>query len=86
MLQAVCEMNVTYPPSGVQQEFGLSPRERRVVALVGQGYSNKELAQELGISENTAKHHLTSVFDKLSVVNRLELVLFAIDQGLNFED
>lgn len=79
-------MNVTYPPSGVQQEFGSSPRERRVVALVGQGYSNKELAQELGISENTAKHHLTSVFDKLSVVNRLELVLFAIDQGLNFED
>jgi DNA-binding NarL/FixJ family response regulator len=46
------------------------------------GYTNKDLARELGISENTAKHHLTNIFDKLGVSNRLELVLYAVDHGL----
>jgi len=45
------------------------------------GYTNKDLAGKLGISLQTAKHHLTNIFDKLGVSNRLELVLFAIDHG-----
>ena len=40
------------------------------------GYTNKEIAARLGISQNTAKHHLSSIFDKLGVSNRLELALF----------
>lgn len=64
------------------QEFGLTAREREVIALIGAGYTNKRLAQELGISENTAKHHITNIFDKLGVSSRLELVLFAVEHQL----
>jgi DNA-binding CsgD family transcriptional regulator len=53
-----------------------------VIALIVAGYTNKDLARKLGISENTAKHHLTNIFDKLGVSNRLELVLYAVDHGL----
>lgn len=73
-------------PSVGGRDFGLTQRERQVIALVGAGYTNKDLARELGISENTAKHHLTNVFDKLGVSNRLELVLFAVEHRLINED
>lgn len=73
------------PSRGVSEaprNFGLSSREMEVIALIVAGYTNKDLARELGISENTAKHHLTNIFDKLGVSNRLELVLYAVDHGL----
>jgi DNA-binding CsgD family transcriptional regulator len=53
-----------------------------VIALIVAGYTNKDMARKLGISENTAKHHLTNIFDKLGVSNRLELVLYAVDHAL----
>jgi DNA-binding NarL/FixJ family response regulator len=86
LIQAVRQMNPATSPTGGRQDYGLTPRERQVIALVGAGYTNKDLAQKLAISENTAKHHLTNVFDKLGVSNRLELVLFAVDHGLTKED
>jgi two-component system nitrate/nitrite response regulator NarL len=75
---------VTPQPSGskARPDFGLTPREREVVGLIVAGYTNKDLAQKLSISEQTVKHHLTNIFDKLGVSNRLELVLFAIDHQL----
>jgi DNA-binding NarL/FixJ family response regulator len=75
----------TKPPqsaSGVRRNFGLSSREMEVIALIVAGYTNKDMARKLGISENTAKHHLTNIFDKLGVSNRLELVLYAVDHAL----
>jgi DNA-binding NarL/FixJ family response regulator len=63
------------------RDFGISSREMQVVTHVVAGYTNKDLAGKLGISLQTAKHHLTNIFDKLGVSNRLELVLFAIDHG-----
>jgi DNA-binding NarL/FixJ family response regulator len=86
LIQAVRQMNPSNSASPGRQDYGLTPRERQVIALVGAGYTNKDLAQKLGISENTAKHHLTNVFDKLGVSNRLELVLFAVDHGLTKEE
>ena len=62
--------------------FGLTPREREVIAAVVAGYTNKEIAQKFSISQHTVKHHVTSVFDKLGVCNRLELVLFAVEHQL----
>jgi len=56
--------------------FGLTSRELEVVQAVVGGYTNKEIAERLSISQNTAKHHLSSIFDKLGVSNRLELALF----------
>ena len=56
----------------------LTAREKDVLALVVNGYTNKDTARKLSISEDTVKHHLTSIFDKTGVSNRLELALFAI--------
>ena len=83
---AGCQMKPSYSLSGDRKELGLTTRERRVIALVGAGYTDKDIAQRFRISENTAKHQLTSVFDKLGVSNRFELVLFAVDQGLTQQD
>jgi two-component system nitrate/nitrite response regulator NarL len=65
-----------------RRDFGLTPREKQIIALIGAGYTNKDLAKELGISENTAKHHITNIFDKLGISNRLELLLFATEHRL----
>lgn len=85
-MQAAWETESTYIPYEGRPNFGLTARERQVIALVGAGFSNRDLALELGISENTAKHYLTSVFEKLGVANRIELLLFAVDQGLGLEE
>jgi DNA-binding NarL/FixJ family response regulator len=65
-----------------QKKFGLTPRELDVVSAVVAGYSNKEIAEYFKISEDTVKHHLSNVFDKLGVSTRLELALFAVNQSL----
>lgn len=62
--------------------FGLTPRELEIVATVVSGYSNAEIAKKYGISEQTVKHHLSSIFDRLGVFNRLELALFAVNHRL----
>ena len=64
----------------------LSHREREIVALVAQGYKNKEMAEKMFISEQTVKNHLHNIFDKLGVSDRLELALYAIHRGLHTED
>jgi two-component system, NarL family, nitrate/nitrite response regulator NarL len=86
LIQAVRQMNPAQPAPAAKRDFGLTSRERQVIALVGAGYTNKDLGKKLGISENTAKHHLTNIFDKLGVSNRLELVLFAVDHQLTSEE
>jgi DNA-binding NarL/FixJ family response regulator len=57
--------------------FGLTQRELEVIEAIVAGYTNKDMAQKFSVSEHTVKHHLTNIFDKLGVSNRLELVLFA---------
>ncbi len=64
------------------KRFGLTSRELEVVAAIVSGYTNKDIAQKFSISEQTVKHHLTSIFDKLGVANRLELALFAVNNRL----
>ena len=64
------------------EQFGLTPREIEVTAAVVDGQTNKDIAESFGISVSTVKHHLTSIFDKLGVYNRVELVLFALNQEL----
>ncbi|QPQ56040.1 response regulator transcription factor [Allosphingosinicella flava] len=53
----------------------LSPRERGIAALVQQGFRNKEIATELGLTEGTVKVHLHKIFDKLGIRSRTELIL-----------
>ena len=62
--------------------FGLTPRELQIIGALVDGQTNKDIAGTFGISEYTVKHHLTNVYDKLGVYNRVELVLFAINHRL----
>lgn len=64
------------------RQFGLTNRERDIIALVVEGQSNREIAASLEIAEETVKQHIKNVFDKTGVSKRLELALFAIDHGL----
>jgi DNA-binding NarL/FixJ family response regulator len=65
-----------------KKKFGLTPRELEIVSAVVAGYSNREIAGYFKISEDTVKHHLSNIFDKLGVSTRLELALFAVNQSL----
>lgn len=65
-----------------EPKFGLTKREMQIVKALVEGQTNKDIASTFGISEYTVKHHLTNVFDKLGVYNRVELVLFAINHQL----
>jgi two-component system nitrate/nitrite response regulator NarL len=69
-------------PGGRARDFGLTTREREIVTLVVAGYSNPDIAQRCAISEQTVKHHISNIFDKLGVSNRLELALFAVNHRL----
>ncbi len=64
------------------RRYGLTPRELEIITLVVAGYSNPEIAQKLSISEQTVKHHISNIFDKLGVSNRLELALFTVNHKL----
>lgn len=60
----------------------LSPREREIIAFIGSGLKNRQIADRLCISEITVRHHLSSIFSKLGVTDRLELVIFAFRHGI----
>ena len=60
----------------------LSPREAEVLRLVAQGFSNKEIARTLRITERTVKYHVTSIYNKLGAENRAQAVALASQHGL----
>jgi two-component system nitrate/nitrite response regulator NarL len=70
---------IKQPPKNT---FGLTTRELEIVKLIAQGMTNKDVARECDIAEETVKRHLKNIFDKVGVWNRLELALFAINNGL----
>ncbi len=60
----------------------LTGREREVIKAVGEGLKNKQIGERLFISDVTVHHHLTSIYSKLAVSDRLELVIYAYRHGL----
>jgi len=60
----------------------LTKREHEIISLLSGGLQNRPIADRLSISETTVRHHLTSIFDKLGVANRLELIVYAYRHGL----
>ena len=60
----------------------LTAREREIILRVGEGLKSEAIAQKLGISEKTVRNHLSQIFDKLGVTDRLELLLYAYRQKL----
>jgi DNA-binding NarL/FixJ family response regulator len=59
----------------------LTPREEQVVALVAEGLGNRQIARDLNLSEHTVKKYLFRIFEKLGVSSRVELVLYAVNNG-----
>ncbi len=64
------------------KDFGLTRRELEIVNLVVAGYSNPEIAKKCAISEQTVKHHMSNIFDKVGMYNRVELALFAVSHKI----
>ncbi len=60
----------------------LSRREREIIKLIGQGLKNQQIAAKLCLSETTVRNHLTSIYSKLGVSDRLELLIFSNRMGL----
>lgn len=60
----------------------LTDRERQVITLIAQGLKNKQIGERLFITETTVTHHLSSIFSKLEVSDRLELVIYAFSRNL----
>jgi DNA-binding NarL/FixJ family response regulator len=61
----------------------LTQREKGVIGCLMQGFPNREIARSLSIAEQTVKNHLRSIFDKIGVSDRLELVLYALHHKLD---
>jgi len=81
LIQAL-RMAHTKRPEDPVNKFALTARELEIVTAIVEGYSNKEIARKFSISEQTVKHHLSSIFDKVGVSNRLELALFSVNHQL----
>lgn len=60
----------------------LTPRELEVLKLIAEGLCNKDIAQELSISEKTVKNHINNIFSKLHLLDRSQAMLYAIRKGL----
>jgi DNA-binding NarL/FixJ family response regulator len=69
-------------PVAVPGGAALTRREREVIARVVAGCANKDIAREFSVSEETIKHHLTRIFDKVGAANRVELAMLARAYGL----
>jgi two-component system nitrate/nitrite response regulator NarL len=62
--------------------YGLTDRQMEIVTAIVAGSTNRQIADKLGISEDTVKQHLTSIFDKCGVSSRVELAMFAVNHHL----
>jgi DNA-binding NarL/FixJ family response regulator len=70
-------------PRGADQPFpDLTEREREVLALIAQGYTNQAIAERLVITPKTVRNHISAIFSKLQVTSRLEAIMRAKDAGM----
>jgi DNA-binding NarL/FixJ family response regulator len=82
LVQALRDQIAASPEKPARKRFGLTAREVEITSAVVSGLSNREIARKLSLSEDTVKHHLTNIFDKMGASNRLELALFAVHHRL----
>ena len=69
-------------PAAPHAKFELSEKEQRIIALVTDGRRNKEIAQELGTSEQVVKNYLRRIYERFGVADRLELAIYCLQHGL----
>jgi DNA-binding NarL/FixJ family response regulator len=83
LIQALRDSRPPLNVSAFGRHFGLTQREIEIAQKIADGRSNKQVGQDFSIRERTVKHHLTNIFSKLGVANRVELVLLARDHHLS---
>ena len=83
-IQALIQADVAAPvfQQEATEDFGLTPREREVLALMVEGLNNPEIAERLVVSRSTAKAHVSNILSKLGVSNRGEAIATALQYGL----
>ncbi len=82
VLQRLARGRSAQPEGETARIAALTRREREIVQAIGEGLKNREIGERLFISETTVRHHLTSIFSKLEVSDRLELLIYAYRHGL----
>lgn len=70
------------PPDDGFDDHNLTPRERDVLALVARGLPNRAIGEALGITERTARTHVSNILAKLGLTSRTQAALFAVEQGI----
>lgn len=86
LVHSLQDLIAVTPSRSPRERFGVTPREREITSAVVAGLSNKEIAKQFSLSEDTVKHHLTNIFNKVGASNRLELALFAVHHRLLEEE
>lgn len=81
-LVAALQEHAAPAPRVASSRWGVTAREQQILGYVAAGRTNKEVAEQLAISEDTVKHHVSSLFFKLKVSNRSELAVFALTNDL----
>ena len=82
LVHALRGLMAASPEKTPPERFGVTPRELEITSAVVAGFSNKEIAKKFSLSQDTVKHHLTNIFDKVGASSRLELALFAVHHQL----
>ncbi len=77
----VAQQRASFPNFFIKQQFGLTRREQQLVEMIGRGFTNKEIAGDLGLSEQTVKNHIHRVLRKVGVRDRLAAVEMCRTQG-----
>jgi len=78
----VCQQSRLLPNFRVKQQLGLTRREQQLVEMIGRGLTNKEIAQQLNVAEQTIKNHVHRMLRKVGVNDRLAVVDLCRTQGL----
>jgi NarL family two-component system response regulator LiaR len=82
LVQAETEAPEPIQAGDLPEAYGLTPREREVLALMVEGLNNPEIAERLVVSRSTAKAHVSNILSKLGVSNRAEAISFALQRSL----
>ena len=77
------ELNTIDRPAPVQRKVHFSPRERQIVRFIVEGCSNQQIADRMGLRLQTVKNHLSRIYRKVGVPNRVQLAVFAVGNGLS---
>ena len=81
-LRALKRFQNNNPLSTIKPRFKISPREKEVLDLICKGFSNKEIAMKLGISEQTVKNHVSALMEKSCTHSRTQLAIVSIQMEI----